>query len=295
MSGDVHFVVGRPSRHHVRRALRPGQRHLDGGAGAHGGRVICVHVGVSTGDLAELLDEVGGPQRVECRREHGALRQARSEGPASAEGISIATSAGPQCGRGVPGETRRAAAEDLLRELPGAEQATWIWSDGSATGGVPSGGGGALVVLPSGDMLEVRTPAGIYCSSTRAEMIALRDALSKVAENEDAGPTEESPIIACLDSQAALATLESGPAAQSTHLGADVWRLLLRLAERGRPVHLQWVPAHCGVAGNERADEIAKEAANLDQSEAPIDTRSATRAAARAARQAWQLAWPDGW
>ena len=213
----------------------------------------------------------------------------------STEGISIATSAGPQCGRGVPGETRRAAAEDLLRELPGAEQATWIWSDGSATGGVSSGGGGALVVLPSGDTLEVRTPAGIYCSSTRAEMIALRDALSKVAENEDAGPTEESPIIACLDSQAALATLESGPAAQSTHLGADVWRLLLRLAERGRPVHLQWVPAHCGVAGNERADEIAKEAANLDQSEAPIDTRSATRAAARAARQAWQLAWPDGW
>ena len=32
-------------------------------------------------------------------------------------------------------------------------------------------------------------------------------------------------------------------------LGADVWRLLLLLAVRGRPVHLQWVPAHCGVAG----------------------------------------------
>ena len=41
-------------------------------------------VGVSTGDLAELLDEVGGPQRVECRREHGALRQACSEGPVPA-------------------------------------------------------------------------------------------------------------------------------------------------------------------------------------------------------------------
>ena len=53
-------------------------------------------------------------------------------------------------------------------------------------------------------------------------------------------------------------TLESGHAAQTTHLGADVWRLLLLLAERGRPVHLQWVPAHhCGVAGTECADTRA--------------------------------------
>ena len=52
-------------------------------------------------------------------------------------------------------------------------------------------------------------------------------------------------------------TLESDPAAQTTHLGADVWRLLLLLAERGRLVHLQWVPAHCGVAGTERADTRA--------------------------------------
>ena len=55
------------------------------------------------------------------------------------------------------------------------------------------GGVGALIALPGGDTLEVRTPAGVYCSSTRAEMIALRDALSRVAENEAPGPTEESP------------------------------------------------------------------------------------------------------
>ena len=87
----------------------------------------------------------------------------------------------------------RSAAKDLLKELPGAERATWIWSDGSATGGVMSGGVGALIALPGGDTLAVRTSAGVYCSSTRAEMIALRDPLSRVAENEAPGPTEESP------------------------------------------------------------------------------------------------------
>ncbi|KAF0290371.1 RNA-directed DNA polymerase from mobile element jockey [Amphibalanus amphitrite] len=81
----------------------------------------------------------------------------------------------------------------------------------------------------------------------------------------------------------------------TTQLGATIWQQLLLLVERGRPVHLQWVPAHCGLAGNERADAIAKEAAGMDQSNAPIDTRSATRAAARSARRQWQRAWPDGW
>ena len=56
-----------------------------------------------------------------------------------------------------------------------------------------SGGVGALIALPGGDTLKVRTPAGVYCSSTRVEMIVLRDALSRVAENEAPGPTEESP------------------------------------------------------------------------------------------------------
>ncbi|KAF0295996.1 RNA-directed DNA polymerase from mobile element jockey [Amphibalanus amphitrite] len=214
------------------------------------------------------------------------------------EGVSIAPTAGPACARGRSDESRRTAAEDLLEKLPGAERAIWIWSDGSATGGVTSGGGGAHITLPNGNTEEVRTPAGVYCSSTRAELVALRDALAKIVEieQEDAALAGgDDPIIACLDSRAALMTLESGPAAQTTQLGATIWQQLLLLVERGRPVHLQWVPAHCGLAGNERADAIAKEAAGMDQSNAPIDTRSATRAAARSARRQWQRAWPDGW
>ncbi|KAF0311836.1 RNA-directed DNA polymerase from mobile element jockey [Amphibalanus amphitrite] len=214
------------------------------------------------------------------------------------EGVSIAPTAGPACARGRSDESRRTAAEDLLEKLPGAERAIWIWSDGSATGGVTSGGGGAHITLPNGNTEEVRTPAGVYCSSTRAELVALRDALAKIVEieQEDAAPAGgDDPIIACLDSRAALMTLESGPAAQTTQLGATIWQQLLLLVERGRPVHLQWVPAHCGLAGNERADAIAKEAAGMDQSNAPIDTRCATRAAARSARRQWQRAWPDGW
>ena len=68
--------------------------------------------------------------------------------------------------RAAHGEVRRAAAERYLATL--LAQAIWIWSDGSAEGGVTAGGGGALITLPSGEEREIRTLAGAVCSSTRA-------------------------------------------------------------------------------------------------------------------------------
>lgn len=70
---------------------------------------------------------------------------------------------------------------------------------------------------------------------------------------------------------------------------------LLALAECGQCTYLQWVPAHSGLVGNERADLLAKEATALEQGNTPIDTSSITRAAARLARQKWRRSWPAGW
>ena len=92
------------------------------------------------------------------------------------------------------------------------------------------------------------------CSSTRAELVAMRAALEEVQQLRD--DLDETPLILCTDSQAALATLATGAGAQKSALGAAIWRLLTS-ASGGRQVHLQWIPAHCGLHGNERADELA--------------------------------------
>ena len=70
---------------------------------------------------------------------------------------------------------------------------------------------------------------------------------------------------------------------------------LASLAGPARRVHMQWVPSHCGVDGNERADAVAKEAAAFEQASGTLDVRTAHRAAARAARQRAIESWPDGW
>ncbi|XP_043209693.1 uncharacterized protein LOC122374780 [Amphibalanus amphitrite] len=183
----------------------------------------------------------------------------------SSEGITISCAVPPDCVR------RRAAVEAMLADLPGAERATWVWSDGLAEGGTVRGGGGALIVLPAGAEWTVKTPAGALCSSTRAELVALRAALEEIAESDLTPDQDTHPdtIIVCLDSRAAQQTVDAGPAAQTSQLGDAIWRLLMQLANRGRRLHLQWVPAHCGLPGNERADMLAMEAAELEQTNAP--------------------------
>ena len=90
---------------------------------------------------------------------------------------------------GAASGTRKRAAEQHLAALP--QCATWIWSDGSAEGGVQDGGAGALVIRPGGEEHLIRAPAGRLCSSFRAEMVALDAALRWLVENAD----DKDPVV----------------------------------------------------------------------------------------------------
>ena len=82
---------------------------------------------------------------------------------------------------------------------------------------------------------------------------------------------------------------------QTSHIAVDIWNRLLELTSNGRHLHLQWIPSHYGVPGNERADVLAKDATALSQEEAPVDVTTVYRAAAREARSRFVSGWPTGW
>ena len=139
----------------------------------------------------------------------------------------------------------------------------------------------------------MKTPAGRHCSSYRAEMLALASGLEHIRNLHP--QDQDVPIVICTDSMASLATLRAGPAAQTSPLGVPVWRELGELSLDNRQIHALWVPSHCDIEGNERADGVAREAAALPQQEVPVDVRTICRAVARATRERHIENWPPGW
>ena len=122
-------------------------------------------------------------------------------------------------------------------------------------------------------------------------MVALRVALESVTQLEGT-PAKLPAVVICIDSQAALATLEGGAGAQTMALGAEVWRFLLVATETERHVYLQWVPAHCSLPGDEKAEVLAKETSSMLQGDVPVDIRTITKAVSRSASKVWRHNWP---
>lgn len=182
-----------------------------------------------------------------------------------------------------PPETRLAAAEATLDQLPTAD--VTVYTDGSATGGTEFGGGGAVILRGDHTATRIRVPAGRFTSSYRAEIAALDAALEFLQSvAADWNPRE---VRVCTDSQSALSRLAEGPVSQTEVLPSSVWLRLSALERRGAHITLQWVPGHAGLPGNEQADELARGAATLDQSRAPVDLASAKGCLRRHAHLKW--------
>ena len=71
-------------------------------------------------------------------------------------------------------------------------------------------------------------------------------------------------VWALTDSQSVVRALAAGPWATTDPRLASCWRSLRDLwVEFGLQCYVQWVPGHAGLAGNEQADGLAAEGAQL--------------------------------
>ena len=105
-----------------------------------------------------------------------------------------------------------------------------------------------FVRTPTGQNFGYSNATGRKCSNFKAETSALQSAVAYMAE------MKPQKTVILTDSKAALQYLTSNTPDQPIHqLQRD-----LQLLPHEYTVVLQWIPAHCRIPGNERADRLAK-------------------------------------
>lgn len=128
-------------------------------------------------------------------------------------------------------------------------QEAWIhaYTDGSATNATANGGAGVYMTTPGGQDTTASIPTGKLCSNYAAEVHALTKAAELVRDSH----SDCHQVVFLTDALSALEALA----------GNKLPRLMQLLQElsRKRRVVLQWVPSHCGLPGNEMADQLAKQ------------------------------------
>ena len=110
-----------------------------------------------------------------------------------------------------------------------------------------------FIQSPDGQEIRKGFPTGKYCTNYAAEEEALKLATEEIQELN----SECNQVVFLTD---ALSVLEALEGDKLPHLMEKLQRL-----QRVKRVVLQWIPAHCGIIGNEEADRLAKTGATQPQ------------------------------
>ena len=113
-----------------------------------------------------------------------------------------------------------------------------------------NGSSGVYVSYPDGDTTSLSVPGGLHCSNCRAEILAICTAAEHLLESGK----QMGNIAIFTDS---LSTLQALNSADPVQMIQGLHSSLAKPTAQ-HSLSLQWVPAHAGMTGNERADRLAK-------------------------------------
>ena len=192
-------------------------------------------------------------------------RQTAAASAASNTALAPLLKANPIIGSGLDKMPKRYAFNRNFEIDIGSRES---WEGGELRSPPP----GALVWYTDGSKTNNGTGAGIFGEAPRASVTAGLGKLATVFQAEVHALAvcaaenlrrryREQRIYVYSDSQAAISAV--GGNCFNSHLVWECRQLLQELASRNK-VKLIWIPAHRGHSGNERADRLAKQAANGD-------------------------------
>ncbi|GFR70028.1 p53-induced protein with a death [Elysia marginata] len=139
-----------------------------------------------------------------------------------------------------------------------------VYTDGSTFKGTINGGYGVRIQYPDKTKEELSESCGSYCSNYEAEAIAIEAAVFQLTSVFSLYPEKKQNIVIFSDSKSVLEALPN-ESLQNSSLKSLFFTIDSFLKTYGVDLTLQWIPGHCNITGNERADTLAKKGSTAQQ------------------------------
>ena len=92
------------------------------------------------------------------------------------------------------------------------------------------------------------------CSTMQTELFAIKEALQHSLLHEDKS------VVVHTDSLSSLTSLKNNDLSNNKGLKTNILHIIQQLQLQNRSVTFNWIPSHIGIPGNEKADQLAKNA-----------------------------------
>ena len=149
----------------------------------------------------------------------------------------------------LPKTTLRSLTINMIETLYNRNKWTHIYTDGSTNPNTKTGGSGIVILHTHGHTTSHSFLAGSPTTSHKAELIAIREATSQIYKLTPSA----SHFVILTDSRSCIEGLMS----PRDHLERETLERLTTLSLQST-LAVQWIPSHCGLHGNEEADEMAR-------------------------------------
>ena len=163
----------------------------------------------------------------------------------------------------------------------------FLHTDGSAEKAVANGGSGVYIEMPDQKTIESSIPTGTHCSNYEAELEAIKEALIILERIAPSIPKARAVLLS--DSRSVLEKLEDSKGEERQYLA----KCLGNVVRNTESLVLQWIPAHCRIEGNERADRLAKEGSVLEQIESDLTYREVKSIIKSSLNNKWKESHPE--